>query len=909
MIKYFCCDERRRQAVKAHSRLNGIDFLEVRDDSGRSHKRQRCLLCIHFIKPLDGTLSKENVRIEGGERIRDVVVTGVRSGECVPIEVGDPDKVLLVRVDKPGDFSTYTLRLVRGTAHTSPPEGFDPLLTAVDFSFRVGQAGELDCRPERICPPEPMLQPEISYLAKDYASFRQLMLDRLAILMPDWKERSPADLGMALVELLAYVGDYLSYRQDAVATEAYLDTARRRVSVRRHARLVDYHMHDGCNARVWVQVQVAGGRVELGPRTQLLTTVAGQPVCIQPKSTDYDRALGSGAEVFETKQAARLYPAHNVIHFYTWGARECCLPRGATRATLREWFPYLKAGDVLGLAEVKGPRTGEVEDADPARRHAVRLTHVRLSEDPLGGQFLDEPSDEAVPVTEIQWAAEDALPFPLCISATTDEQHGGSHLEEVSVALGNILLADHGLTISERLPGTVPKSTIYEVQPPGTDSCQRPPSEPVPPRFRPQLKERPLTCAVPWAEKRLFGLDLKSSYQSELDEHQLPEDLQKQFPKHRIGLRTSSLSVQGSQDEWSVSDGIQSYVIRGEDQKLNVYQLADAANKMIRQDERDALPSITLESEEDSGAKATWHPKRNLLNSGPNAAEFVVEIESDGTPYLRFGDNQFGRRPPPETRFSASYRVGNGRRGNIGAEALVHIVSKEAQIKKVWNPLPAQGGVEPESAEAVRQMAPYAFRRQERAVTPEDYAAVANRHPQVQRAEASLRWTGSWHTVFVAVDRLGGLEVDEAFEQELRRFMETFRMAGHDIEIDRPHFVPLEIEMRVHVKSDYFRSHVKAALLRLFSSRTLPDGRRGVFHPDNFTFGQPVYLSRLYAAAQHVDGVAYADITKFQRLGVPSREALDMGKLVLGRLEIARLDNNPNFPERGVFRLMMEGGE
>jgi hypothetical protein len=34
-----------------------------------------------------------------------------------------------------------------------------------------------------------------------------------------------------------------------------------------------------------------------------------------------------------------------------------------------------------------------------------------------------------------------------------------------------------------------------------------------------------------------------------------------------------------------------------------------------------------------------------------------------------------------------------------------------------------------------------------------------------------------------------------------------------------------------------------------------------------------------------------------------------MGKLVLGRLEIARLDNNPNFPERGVFRLMMEGGE
>src|SRR4029077_7562637 len=93
----------------------------------------------------------------------------------------------------------------------------------------------------RVCPTSPLAAPEIDYLAKDYASFRQLMLDRISVLSPQWKERNPADIGIALVELLAYAGDYLSYRQDAVATEAYLGTARRRVSVRRHARLVDYH--------------------------------------------------------------------------------------------------------------------------------------------------------------------------------------------------------------------------------------------------------------------------------------------------------------------------------------------------------------------------------------------------------------------------------------------------------------------------------------------------------------------------------------------------------------------------------------------------------------------------------------------------------------------------------------------
>ena len=93
--------------------------------------------------------------------------------------------------------------------------------------------------------------PYINYLAKDYASFRKLILDRLAVTMPDWRERNPADLGITLLELLAYVGDQLSYYQDAVATEAHINTARRRTSIR-HARLVDYPMHDGANARAWL---------------------------------------------------------------------------------------------------------------------------------------------------------------------------------------------------------------------------------------------------------------------------------------------------------------------------------------------------------------------------------------------------------------------------------------------------------------------------------------------------------------------------------------------------------------------------------------------------------------------------------------------------------------------------------
>nr|HRC76642.1 putative baseplate assembly protein [Kouleothrix sp.] len=99
--------------------------------------------------------------------------------------------------------------------------------------------------------------PHIDYLARDFAGFRQLLLDHLSVTVPGWQERAAADQGNALIDLLAYAADYLAYYQDAVATEMYLGTARLRRSVRRHAQLLDYHLHEGCNARLWARVRVS----------------------------------------------------------------------------------------------------------------------------------------------------------------------------------------------------------------------------------------------------------------------------------------------------------------------------------------------------------------------------------------------------------------------------------------------------------------------------------------------------------------------------------------------------------------------------------------------------------------------------------------------------------------------------
>jgi len=82
--------------------------------------------------------------------------------------------------------------------------------------------------------------------------------------------------------------------------------------------------------------------------------------------------------------------------------------------TLRGSLPDLAPGDVLVLEEVRGPLSGAEADADPAHRHAVRLTEVVPAVDPIG-----DPSGGGTPldVTEIAWHAQDALPFAFCISS------------------------------------------------------------------------------------------------------------------------------------------------------------------------------------------------------------------------------------------------------------------------------------------------------------------------------------------------------------------------------------------------------------------------------------------------------------------------------------------------------------
>jgi hypothetical protein len=824
-----CVSDDRRKADLAGKTLNGIAYLEIVPGSTPP------VLALHFLSDVSGAgLTKANFTIDGGERITGITVTIVGPHGADPA-------ALDLTVSEEGDFSPYTLWLHQPAPVTDVPPGFDRQLQSVAFNFHLECPARFDCKRAEICPPAPAPPVAIDYLAKDYETFRQLMLDRMSLLTPNWTETNPADIGVMLVETIAYAADRLSYRQDATVTESYLGTARLRTSVKRHVRLVDYDMHDGCNARAWVHVEVQNDvtGTQLAPAipalTPFATTLPSAAPSFNADLPTYQRIAATSAQIFESiGPTISLYQGHNVMPFYNWSATECCLPVGATEGTLLGSFPNLRPGDVLVLAEVIGPITGNAEDADPTRRQAVRLTSVSVTKDLVNG-------NPGIAVTDIAWDNDDALTFPLCIAHTIGSDESTTTYAGISAAIGNIVLVDHGRTLGTPIE-TMPQTL-------GTVAAGR--------RFRPQLPETYLTFAGP-------------------DPYNADGTLNVSAAKAMANDPTTALPV-----------------------TLSVSATLTIPNAL------GGPPEIQHQA---------WYPVRSLFDAAiagdPHA--LVVEVESDGTAFLRFGDGIDGAQPDTDWVFEADgYRVGQMSLGNVGAETITHalaLIGPPNTVTRIWNPLAASGGVDPEEIENVRTNAPYAFRTQERAVTLADYARVAEKDSHVLRAAATSRLTRSWRTVLIYVELVDGATLDENLRAALRDLLELYRMAGVDVEFEDVTRIPLELAMHVCVDPTYRRDEVEQALLHVFSDQRLPDGSVGIFYPDRFTIGDPVYLGPFYPGAQQIPGVISVKITTFQRADQPGPKGLRDGYLTPGATEAFILRNNPDFPEWGTFTLTVDGG-
>ena len=391
--------DRRQLLLDVGATWNGIDYVEVAAD--------QIHLYVHFLNSVavSGTLvGTSPVTITGGE-----VITTVTVGPIDPTAAFTTDSagrpVLALSVDAPGDFSTYQLALDSTV--------LDPYFAAVPFSFKANCPSDLDCA--TVVPACAAADGEtvvVDYLAKDFGSFTRAVSELSAQRYPAWVERSEADLGVMVMEAMSAIADELSYYQDRVAGEARLDTASQRLSVVRHARLVDYEPAPTTAATTLVQLDV---NVQ---STAITTPLHCRAVGADSITVDFE--VGNGlADPSTGREQAIDFPVDARWNRFTagapagtynlppywWDDTTVCLPAGSVELYLVGHGHDLQPGQLLLLD------TAGASSADPPVREVVTISSQSAS---VPAEMLDPVLN--VELTKVTLAAPTAHPHDLSVT-------------------------------------------------------------------------------------------------------------------------------------------------------------------------------------------------------------------------------------------------------------------------------------------------------------------------------------------------------------------------------------------------------------------------------------------------------------------------------------------------------------
>ncbi len=823
----------RRNALAFQNDVTGIDFVFVAADQVN--------LDVFFLTdplglatPLDDvTTSQVRVHADG---LPDVPVTSVTN------VISDGRNVIRLVTAFPGGFSPYRLFI--------DDARIDPFFNDVPLNFKANCPSAFDCEPPpHECPPETTVDFPVETLARDWSSFRRALLDFASLRYPDWKDRLEADVGVMLAEVMAHVGDEMSYYQDRIAREHAFETASQRRSVRRHARLVDYAVHDGLAGRGWLDVQVQPafpGPQALSAGTDVWAESDGGEVVngtFVPRRIPFE--VGRGLREVLAGKVYAVNAARNALFAHLWDETETCLPVGSTEV----WINGHHAADLLPFDDLPPDRppgrwvllqTDPLDPSLPARRHVVRLVSVTDETDPLG-TALGTGAD----VTHLVWEDAQALPFEM-------------DLEQAFAVRANLVPVTAGQTFVRRF-------------------SIGPNSEPI----------------VPPAVERT-GANASVAYLFTLPDDDgeglcwLSADRDPRQARPEVHL-TEATFVDPS---WVVGP-------------LWEWRRSLLGGRSLPRDRHFFL---------DDG---TW---TRVVGFHRLQGEVVhVDYRSGSGVTLRFGDGEFGRSPDrgsglpaDDSFFQVTYRLGNGRRTNVPADAVTRWDTNDASlvfIASVRNPLPTSGGLDAETLADVKKLAPQAFRAVTfRAVRPEDYAEAAERLPFVSRAGASFRWTGSWLSAFVAADPKGQSSLTEEQRVAVSVHLDRFRQAGREVFVLPPRYADLDLQILVCVEPSSYPGDVAEAVLvaLLGMGGVLPVP--GFFHPDRFTFGTPLDRSELEAAVQRVAGVKAVENVRIRRRGVFDwRDFLELS-YAPARDEVIRVDNDARHPDRGTLSLVTDGG-
>ena len=849
----------RLAALRARSEdLTGIEFVQVVDKCDQRRLRVYFLTDPRELRPpfedvgdpgvTPDPLAVADFRIYSPRGVAPDARVVACPGPDAMTWGDDPDagrRFLEICVAEPGDFAEY--RLLVDDAR------IDRFFNDVAFSFKVGCDDRLDCaEPATECPPEELVDFPVDYLARDFFSLRNALLDFAAQRYPTWQEPIEADVGVMLLETMAALGDELSYLQDRYNREAYLETATERRSLRHKARLLDYEIHDG---------RMASTLLELTIRANETSVEGGWPVwALVEGSAPIQFELGSRMRDRGTNFLVNELWNPGSLTVYLFDDGQECLAAGTTELFVRN-DPADPGGVRFDAAAVELWSAGRLLllrdlPADPSetdRVHVVRVVEVRREHDDL----FD------VDVARIRWAAPGAPPFPIPFA-------------QLQLS-GNVVPATAGESRRARF------RTGPRLPTDGDDVL--PAVEREGPLFTdvdPSLLARRNACEEVEEESAsrppVYLLSLPGTEESGLAFADPADDLRRTEPEVQV---VEPDGPPGEPDtEW--------------------------AFRRTLIDESGDDDVFTLED-------GTW---RRVVGRWLGAEELVHRDYATGAGYtVRFGDGEFGRLPAAGTLFEVRYRLGSGAKGNVPAHSVeaVTIPTESSllapRIVAVTNPFPVTNGVDPESADEIKLLTPEAYQAETFfAVRPEDYGTQAEKLDFVQRAQGTFRWTGSWLSAVTAVDAEDAFELSPERRQLVEALLNCRRQAGRDVIVRDPKFVDLDLVIDLCVARDAFPGQVRVRVLEALFGRAGFRAQAGFFDPDNFTFGTPLRRSALEAAVVAVDGVEAVTGIQIRTHGTTEFRPFAALTFEVADDELVRVENSALRPERGTVALNLEGG-
>ncbi|MCP4463728.1 MAG: hypothetical protein GY819_13115 [Planctomycetaceae bacterium] len=369
--------------------------------------------------------------IGGGSRIR---------GDALPdrgqIHVAEVAAVagannLRLKVTPVGDYSTYQLKIIDASY------AFDPLFNSANFKFRPG-CFNTNCAPLSSYDAAND-EPTIDYLAKDFHSFKHLLINAMRERVPDWEPTSEADLDQVIIDLIAADADELSDFQDRVMNEAYFGRARKRVSLARYARQMDYHIHQGNRASTWLALEVDSN----------ITLDKSLNVWTGHKWQDDGAVIFTSEHSIEPEQQQEIFAGLNELKLYTWDNTVTALEAGATEAdvidsdvgmtevqanSLRDLFRHTHVRHLL-IEQKLNPDTGTKNGVDKTARQIVKLLEgdaaAESAEDPVRQEWF----------VRVFWRESDQLERRYCF---VSQCPGAEPKEDISKFHGNLIKVNHG---------------------------------------------------------------------------------------------------------------------------------------------------------------------------------------------------------------------------------------------------------------------------------------------------------------------------------------------------------------------------------------------------------------------------------------------------------------------------------